>query len=105
MLTSTDDRILDDRPTEGDVRRAVSAGDGVLVTLERSAARDAERSLRRWARSDGYVRVREAAVPPAPAGAPSRHIYLLVRDRAGSRWITLQAFDVQNVCVEGKREG
>jgi hypothetical protein len=43
-------------------------------------------------------------VPSAAAGATTRHIYLLVRDRGGERWITMQAFDVQNVCVEGKRE-
>ncbi|GAC1550306.1 MAG: hypothetical protein NVS3B16_24580 [Vulcanimicrobiaceae bacterium] len=103
VMTSTDDTILNDRPTERDVRQAVTAGDGtiahfddLLLHIPKSAAALGER--------DGYARVRAVGVPPAPEGALSRHIYLLVRERGAQRWITMQAFDVQNVCVEGKRQ-
>ncbi|MBD5656849.1 MAG: hypothetical protein IAI50_16960 [Candidatus Eremiobacteraeota bacterium] len=103
VVTSTDDKVLDDRPTAADVRRAVTAGDGVIVSWHDQpiALPNVSKML---GETDGYAKVLVAAVPPAPAGALSRHIYLLVRDHGGERWITMQAFDVQNVCVEGKRE-
>ena len=103
VMTSTNDTILDDRPTDLDVMRAVRAGDGViahfndqLLALPKSAATLGE--------TDGFARVRAIAISTAPEGALTRHIYLLVRDRAAQRWITMNAYDVQNVCVEGKRQ-
>lgn len=101
VMTSTNDSILDDRPTQREVRQAASSGDGTIayfddmrLAIPKSAATLGE--------TDGYVRVRAVAVPPAPEGALTRHIYLLVRERGSERWITMQAYDVQNVCVEGK---
>ena len=103
VMTSTNDTILDDRPTDADVMRAVRAGDGVIahfndqpLALPKSAPTLGE--------TDGFARVRAIAVSLAPEGALTRHIYLLVRDRGAQRWITMNAFDVQNVCVEGKRQ-
>ena len=103
VMTSTDDTILDDRPTDADVMRAVRAGDGVvahfndqLLALPKSAAALGE--------TDGFARIRAIAVSLAPVGALTRHIYLRVRDRGTERWITMNAYDVQNVCVEGKRQ-
>jgi hypothetical protein len=103
VLTSTDDKLLDERPTDVDIREAVRSGDGVvahwndqLLALPRVAAALGE--------TDGYARVSAAAIPPAPEGADVRHIYLRVRDRGRERWITMDAYDLQNVCVEGKRE-
>lgn len=103
VMTSTDDVLLDDRPTERDVQNAVRGGDGVLASFD-----DQPLAIPRVAaalgESDGYVRVREVAIAVAPDGALSRRIYLKVRERGGSRWILMNAFDVQNVCVEGKRQ-
>ncbi len=103
VMTSTDDAILRDRPSERDVRAAVTSGDGTIVhfgdlrlSLPKSAATLGE--------SDGYARVQAVAVPPAPQGAQTRHIYLLVRDHGAPRWVTMLAYDVQNICVEGKRQ-
>ena len=103
VMTSTNDVLLDDRPTERDVQNAVRGGDGVvayfddqLLAIPKVAAALGE--------TDGYARVREVAIAVAPEGAQSRHIYFKVRDRGGSRWILMDAFDVQNVCVEGKRQ-
>lgn len=103
VMTSTNDTILDDRPTDADVMRAVHAGDGVIahfkdqpLALPKSASTLGE--------TDGFARVRAIAVSLAPEGALTRHIYLLVRDHGAQRWITMNAFDVQNVCVEGKRQ-
>ena len=103
ILTSTNDTLEDDRPTALQVRDAIGAGDGALaywndqlLLLPKSAARFGE--------SDGFVRVRAAGIPPAPAGAPYRHLYLDVRDRGSYRWVTLQAFDVQDICIEGHKQ-
>jgi hypothetical protein len=103
VLSSTDDKILDDTVNERDVRVAVRSGDGVvahyenqLLALPRVAADLGE--------TDGYARLNDAAIPPAPDGATVRHIYLNVRDHGRARWIMLAAYDVQNVCVEGKRD-
>jgi len=103
VMTSTNDTMLDDRPTDRDVRNAVHAGEGVvahfndqLLAIPKTAAKLGE--------TDGFARVRAIAIAVAPEGALSRHIYLRVRARGGERWITLNAYDVQNVCVEGKRQ-
>jgi hypothetical protein len=103
VLTSTDDDVLGERPSDEEIRRAVHSGDGVIahwndqpLALPRVSAALGE--------TDGYARVRAAAIPPGPDGAQVRHIYLLVRDHGAERWITMNAYDMQNVCVEGKRE-
>ncbi len=103
VMTSTNDVILDDRPTEADVRRAVRAGDGVIVHFDDQLL-ELPKSAASLGESDRYARVRAIAVSLAPEGAQSRHIYLLVRDHGRERWITMAAYDVQNVCVEGKRQ-
>ncbi len=103
VLTSTDDVVLGEHPSEEEIRRAVHSGDGVIahwndqpLALPRVSAALGE--------IDGYARVSAAAIPPGPDGAQVRHIYLLVRDHGAERWITMNAYDMQNVCVEGKRE-
>ncbi len=103
VLTSTNDIVLDDRPTENEVRTAVQSGDGALaywndqlLVLPKSAEQFGER--------DGYARVRAAGIPPAPDGATYRHLYLDVRDHGTYRWVTYKAFDIQNVCVEGHKQ-
>lgn len=103
ILTSTSDVLDADRPTASEVHEAVVSGDGAIaywndqpLLLPKTAERLGE--------SDGYVRVRAAAIPPAPAGAAYRHLYLDVRDHAGHRWITLKAFDVQDICIEGHKQ-
>ncbi len=103
VITSTNDTILEDRPSEREVRQAVSSGDGTIayfddlrLAIPKSAATLGE--------SDGFARVKEVAVPPSPEGATTRHLYLLVSDHGKPRWITMLAYDVQNVCVEGKRQ-
>ncbi len=104
VISSTDDKQLDARPTEYDVRRSVRLGDGVLAYYNDQLLA-LPRVSKQLGETDGYARVRAAgigAVPPE--GAQSRNIYLLVRDHKIYRWIEMQAFDVQNVCVEGKRE-
>ncbi len=103
VVTSTNDVLLPERPSAAEVQRAVRAGDGVIVRWDDQplALPHVSREL---GESDGYARVRAAAIPPADPAATSRRLYLLVRDHTRERWIALEAFDVQNVCVEGKRE-
>ena len=103
ILTSTNDLLDDDRPTLSQIHEAVAAGDGAiaywndqLLLLPKTAPQLGE--------SDGFVRVRAAGIPPAPAGAPYRHLYLNVRDRGTYRWVTLQAFDLQDICIEGHKQ-
>jgi len=103
VMTSTNDVMLDDRPTERDVRNAVRGGEGVVATFADQPLGIAKTAAA-LGETDGYARVREVAIAIAPEGAQSRHIYLRVRDHGGERWIVMNAYDVQNVCVEGKRQ-
>ncbi len=105
VMASTDDKLLDFRPTETEVRRAVKIGDSVLAYYNDQVLA-LPRVSKELGETDGYARVRAVGISAAPAaeGTLSRRIYLLVRDRKIYRWITMNAYDVQNVCVEGKRE-
>jgi hypothetical protein len=103
IMTSTDDKLLDDRPTTAEVERNVSTGDGAIAYFDDQPLA-LPRVAGRLGESDGYVRVRAVGVPPAPDGATVRHVYFLVRDHTGRRWITMNAYDVQDVCVEGKAQ-
>jgi hypothetical protein len=103
IMTSTDDKILDERPTEADVVRAVQSGDGVIaywnaqpLWIPKVAAALGE--------TDGYARVDAAAVAPTADQALTRPLYLFVRDHGHDRWIAMTAYDTQNVCVEGHRD-
>ena len=103
VMTSTDDKLLTLSPKEGDILRDVRAGDGAIaywnaqpLALPNVAAQLGE--------TDGYVRVDAAAVPRAIPGGGTRRIYLKVRDRRAKRWIALRAYDLQSVCVEGRRD-
>lgn len=103
VLTSTNDTIVEDRPTDRDVRAAVTSGDGAyayFADLRLAIPKSAEA----LGEHDGYARVFAVAIPPAPEGAITRHIYLRANDHGTPRWITMLAFDVQNICVEGKRQ-
>jgi hypothetical protein len=104
VMASTNDALLDARPTEYDVRRAVRTGDGVIAYYNDQVLALPHVSTQ-LGESDGYARVRAVGIGGVPPeGAQSRDIYLLVRDHKVYRWIEMRAFDVQNVCVEGKRE-
>jgi len=53
--------------------------------------------------TDPYVRMRAAAIVGAREFVGSRPLELFVRDHGRYRWIEMTAFDVQNVCIEGRR--
>ena len=100
-MTSTDDRVLDLRPTEADVRRETSAGDGAIAYwTEQPLALPRVSVL--LGETDGYVRVKAAAVAPHPDGSETRPIFMLMRDRGTYRWYAMKAYDLEDVCVEGK---
>ncbi|GAC1566702.1 MAG: hypothetical protein NVS2B3_00970 [Vulcanimicrobiaceae bacterium] len=103
VLTSTNDTVLEDRPTEREVRQAVASGDGAIAYFD-ALRLEIPKTAALLGESDGYARVRAAAIPPSPETAVTRHIYLRVLDHGRERWITMLAFDVQNICVEGKRQ-
>ncbi|GAC1526135.1 MAG: hypothetical protein NVS2B8_11530 [Vulcanimicrobiaceae bacterium] len=103
VMTSTNDTMLADRPTERDVRNAVRGGEGVVAYFNDQPLAIAKTAAA-LGETDGYVRVKAIAIAVAPEGALARHIYLRVRDRGTARWIVMNAYDVQNVCVEGKRK-
>jgi len=103
VVSSTDDRLLDETVTDDDVRRAVRSGDGVIAHWADQPLA-APRVASALGETDGYVHMQAAAIPPAIDGAQVRHIYLYVRDHGSERWIVMNAYDVQNVCVEGKPE-
>jgi hypothetical protein len=109
IMSTTNDTIVNgDRPTEASVRALVRHSGGVigywndqLLLLPKTA--------RALGESDDYVRVRVAAVAVPREGVTTRRLYLKVRVRGADgtqgsmRWIGLDAFDVQNPCVEGHR--
>ncbi len=100
-MTSTDDRLLDARPTEAEVRRATSAGDGAIAywTEQPLALPRVSVAL---GETDGYARVKAAAVAPHQDGADKRPIFMLMRDHGGYRWFAMNAYDLEDICVEGK---
>jgi hypothetical protein len=103
VITSTNDTLLDERPTFPDVQRAVAAGDGVIAYWNAQPLL-MPRVAKELGESDGYVRVYAAGIPPAMDLATTRRLYLFVRDGGAKRWISLTAYDAQDVCVEGHRD-
>ena len=101
VITSTDDIVHpDDAQTDRSVRTLISKTGGVIgywndqmLLLPKTASALGE--------SDKYVRVRAAAVTAVPDGLTKHRIYLKVLDHGTPRWIALDAYDVQNPCVEG----
>lgn len=107
IMSATNDTIVD-HPAESSVRALVRRVGGVigywndqLLYLPKTA--------RALGESDDYVRVRVVAVAVSLEGVATRRLYLKVRARGAdgkewtTRWIGLNAFDVQNPCVEGHR--
>jgi hypothetical protein len=101
VMTSTDDIVhSDDAQSDQSVRKLISKTGGVvgywndqMLLLPKTASALGE--------TDGYVRVRAAAVTAVPEGLLKHRIYLNVLDHGTPRWIALDAYDVQNPCVEG----
>jgi hypothetical protein len=103
VITSTNDSLLDERPTFPEVLRAVASGDGVIAYWNAQPLL-LPRVSKQIGESDGYVRVYAAGVPPTLDLATTRRLYLLVRDGNRKRWVALTAYDAQDVCVEGHRD-
>ncbi|MBC5809883.1 MAG: hypothetical protein GIW95_03380 [Candidatus Eremiobacteraeota bacterium] len=103
VMTSTDDKILPERPTGEGARREVRGAGGAILRWNGQPLK-LDRTSAALGETDGYARVREAAVPFVPEGATTRKIYLRVRDHGFDRWIAMTAFDVQDICVEGRRQ-
>ena len=103
VMTSTDDKILPDYPRYEAIAREVKSATGV-IEFWREQPLALPHTAQALGETDGYVRVRAVAVPLGLPGATSRRIYLDVRDHGFYHWVTMLAYDVQNVCVEGRRE-
>jgi hypothetical protein len=105
IITSTDDRLATGaRPSTENVRGDVSANGGVIAYWN-DLLLLLPRTSRALGETDGYARVRAAAISTAPDAVTHRPIALYVRDHGTYRWIPMNAFGLQNVCVEGRREG
>ncbi len=104
VMTSTNDQLLDEVPTDLEVRRAVEAGGDGLIAYWNEQPLLLPRVAKEVGETDDYVRVDAAAVPPTVEQATTRRLYLLVRSGARKRWIALTAYDTQDVCVEGHRD-
>jgi hypothetical protein len=103
VMTSTDDKLLADLPSESGIVREVKASTGVIEFWNEQLLRLPKTSLA-LGESDGYARVHAIAVGAAQAGATTRVIYLKARDHGFDRWVAMTAYDLQNVCIEGRRE-
>jgi hypothetical protein len=103
IMTSTSDRIVPSpRLDEAHVRALLLRSGGALGRFEDELLR-VPQTAQVLGERDELARVRAAVAVDAPEGATTRPLYLLVRDRRGYRWIEMSAFDVQSVCVEGRR--
>ncbi len=100
-MTSTDDRLLDEKPTRPAVVAAVKTPRGVIAHWNDQLLKLPNVSAA-LGETDGFARVDALGIPYAPEGATSRTIYLLVRDHGAQRWIEMSAYDVQDICLEGK---
>ncbi len=103
VMTSTDDKILPSKQSEGGIVRELKGVTGVMEFWNDQPLRLPKTSVA-LGESDGYAHVHAVAVGGAPAGATTRVIYLKVRDHGFDRWIAMTAYDLQNVCIEGRRE-
>jgi hypothetical protein len=103
VMSSTDDRLLDEHPSAADVERAAAREDGVIAYFHAQLLA-LPRVSKELGESDGYARVDAVAVPPVPDDATSRRIYLLVHDRGQTRWVAMHAYDTADLCVEGRRQ-
>ncbi len=103
IMTSTSDRIVAAaHPSEAALRAALMRSGGALARWNDELLLVPQTALA-LGETDGYARVRAAVAVDAPEGATTRPLDLLVRDRGLYRWIELTAYDVQSVCVEGRR--
>lgn len=103
IMTSTSDRIVPNaRLDEAYVRALLVRSGGAFGRFEDELLR-VPQTAQALGERDGLARVRAAVAVDAPEDATARPLYLLVRDRGSYRWIEMSAFDVQSVCVEGRR--
>lgn len=100
-MTSTSDRVLAERPTFAEVRRSTMAGDGAIAYWKEQLLAMPRVSVV-LGEKDGYSRVRATAIAPHADGAENRRIFMLMRDHGTYRWFALDAYDLEDVCVEGK---
>jgi hypothetical protein len=109
VMTSTNDTLIaSDRKTDGELQTLLRRHGGVIGYW-----RDQPLLLPKTAHAlgelDTYAHVKAAVIVTPPEGATVRRLYLKVRDREADipqhavRWIALDAFDVQDPCVEGHR--
>ncbi len=103
IMTSTNDKLAVTPPPKGAALRLRLAREGGAIGAWDDERLRLPKTARELGEADDYVRVRKVVAIDAPEGAATRPLYLLVRERGGERWIELTAFDVQSVCVEGRR--
>jgi hypothetical protein len=88
-------------PSEGSILKTVRDTGGVVAHWN-----DQPLYLPKTAKLLGtqgdYVTLGDAAIRSDAGGAESRKIYLTLKTKTGPKTISLQAFDVQDVCNEGK---
>jgi hypothetical protein len=109
VMTSTNDTLIaGDRKTDAALQTLLRRSGGV-IGYWRDQPLFLPKTARALGESDAYARVRAAVIITPSEGVTVRRLYLKVRYRDADvphnrvRWIALDAFDVQNPCVEGHR--
>ena len=100
-MTSTNDLVLPGNPTFDEVRRVTGTGDSAIAYWKEQLLALPRVSVQ-MGETDGYARVKAVAVAPYQNGAQSRRIFMELRDHGTYRWFAMTAFDLEDVCVEGK---
>ena len=100
-MTSTNDAVLAGNPSFAEVRRIAGTGDSAIAYWNEQPLALPRVSVL-LGETDGYARVKAVAVAPYRDGAQNRRIFMELRDHGTYKWFAMTAFDLEDVCVEGK---
>jgi len=88
-------------PPAARIRKMIAAGGGIIAHWNDQPLYSP--SLAKVLGSSGdYVTLGDAAIPEQPTNTDSRPIFLTLKTSTGTRTFALRAYDVQDVCNQGK---
>lgn len=88
-------------PSDAQIRKLVKANGGIIAHWNDQALHSPA-VAKTLGLGGTYVTIGDAAIPDQPAKGDSRQVYLTVKTGHGPQTFALKAYDVQDVCNEGK---
>ena len=90
------------RVSEAQIRKDIQSGGGIVAHWNDQQLY--QPSLAKTLGADGkYVTLGDALISNRPTSTDSRPIFLALKTPSGSKLFALRAYDVQDVCNQGKR--